>query len=353
MSFSFSSLSSVYMIAVSYLVPKQRMCWLYVMYSKYSLPPRKNKQTNKQTNNSIIIFITIIRVVSARMYCLRRLWIVSFSLDLTFVLLQVPNYCQAEPYEMDDFFYDDITNKPSLSPQPSPVPSAYPSSFPSGVPSSKPSYSLQQFTLFVDMTFDEFRGNDLGEKSMRVFESTLTTLVSNALKALEDAFSVETYFKSYDLLYEDGAVRRRLSISPPQVRRMQQLDVGLRILADVYVSVRSSETYSSKILIANIKPSFDELKEREDFIVTLQRMDSTFSPINEITSFKLNDDEVYFYSASRQQLGLSTIGLSAAIISVGALFCCASYLFVHKLHLTERYWRHRHPGLSSQKRNFW
>ncbi len=261
-------------------------------------------------------------------------------------------------HSLDDFFFledDEITFEPSTSFHPSSSPTSFPSIFPtlspseflssapsveasnspsilpSSVPtqvpthihSSSPSYSLQEFIFFLDLEFDEFRDRKLDKYSKQVFEDTLEALVSNSLKKLPDYdFSVDVRVNSYTLLVEkNNSVRRRSSLH--QLRRAQQLNAGLRILVDLYVSLRSEETLDPNILSMNIKSSLDSRDKREEFIFNLQQSDTTFYPINALTMFKINDEEVRILSyESRRSVMYLSLGLSFCV----ALISCGAYI---------------------------
>lgn len=286
--------------------------------------------------------------------------IIAFSLRKTEVILVLADgeedtIRSSSVHYLDDFFFDKVTFGPSTSFQPSSSPSTSPSIHPTSspsqhpsdvptvlasnnpstqpsyspsqrpsvIPSSFPSYSLQEFDFSIMIEFDEFRERQLDDQSKHVFESTMKTLVSNSVqKLLNEDFFISVDVIGYELLESNHHSNNRHLSSSLLRRRIQHLNVGIRILVDLYVSLRSEKTLRYNILNKNIKSTLDTIDKREEFIFNLQQSDTNFYPINVMTVFKINNEEVKFLSYRGHQNVLVGLGVSI----VGVLVCCAGYI---------------------------
>jgi len=174
------------------------------------------------------------------------------------------------------------------------------------------------------MDFDDLKV--FGGKATKIFEKETDEVIGLALDNLDSNFNVVTSIKDLVVLIPEPSERRKLSyFSQLQLRlsrNMQETTTGLRVILDVYLDVRSGTTFSSAILIDSIKSSLDTVDEREAFIVSLQLADSTFAPINSMTKFTINDEEIPVIEKSSIPwiyVGIA-VGAAALILSIVAVF---------------------------------
>ena len=163
-------------------------------------------------------------------------------------------------------------------------------------------------------------------RATKIFEKETDEVIGRALDNLDSNFNVVTSIKDLVVLIPEPSERRKLSyFSQLQLRlsrNMQETTTGLRVILDVYLDVRSGTTFSSAILIDSIKSSLDTVDEREAFIVSLQLADSTFAPINSMTKFTINDEEIPVIEKSSIPwiyVGIA-VGAAALILSIVAVF---------------------------------
>ena len=163
-------------------------------------------------------------------------------------------------------------------------------------------------------------------RATKIFEKETDEVIGLALDNLDSNFNVVTSIKDLVVLIPEPSERRKLSyFSQLQLRlsrNMQETTTGLRVILDVYLDVRSGTTFSSATLINSIKSSLDTVDKREAFIVSLQLADSTFAPINFMTKFTINDEEIPVIEKSSIPwiyVGIA-VGAAALILSIVAVF---------------------------------
>lgn len=174
------------------------------------------------------------------------------------------------------------------------------------------------------MDFDDLKV--FGGKATKIFEKETDEVIGLALDNLDSNFNVVTSIKDLVVLIPEPSERRKLSyFSQLQLRlsrNMQETTTGLRVILDVYLDVRSGTTFSSATLINSIKSSLDTVDKREAFIVSLQLADSSFAPINSMTKFTINDEEIPVIEKSSIPwiyVGIA-VGAAALILSIVAVF---------------------------------
>ena len=197
---------------------------------------------------------------------------------------------------------------PTVSMHPTSSPSIKPTSMPSPTPSYSPSYQLQSFQIYVSMDFDNLQEFD--GKAKRTFEETTDRFIKTILDDYYgDDFKVIVSIQGFQSV-EPGSNQRALKgktrsststkhdeelrHSKSSERNMQQMNTSLRIFIEAYVDVRSSTTYTTNVLIDEIKAALDEDSERYDFILSLQLTDttSTFYQIDFMKKFTINNEEI-------------------------------------------------------------
>ena len=183
---------------------------------------------------------------------------------------------------------------------------------------------MQEFKFFISMDFDDLKV--FTGRATKIFEKETDEVIGLALDNLDSNFNVVTSIKDLVVLIPEPSERRKLlNLSQRQLhlsRNMQETTTGLRVILDVYLDVRSGTTFSSATLINSIKSSLDTVDKREAFIVSLQLADSTFAPINSMTKFTINDEEIPVIEKSSIPwiyVGIA-VGAAALILSIVAVF---------------------------------
>ncbi len=157
---------------------------------------------------------------------------------------------------------------------------------------------LQEFRFSVAMDFDildEFEG---------YAKETFENVVRDAVKIVLDQdngedFQVISLIQGFQVLDDPNNNLSRRSLAKSKLtsgmsRNIQQKMKGLRVLLNIYANVRSATKYTTASLVESVTLAFDEEGEREAFILDLQVKDAeTFSPINVMNKFSINNDEVH------------------------------------------------------------
>ncbi len=237
----------------------------------------------------------------------------SYTLVLLNYLLQRVN---GEVFS-DDFFIKTTpaptrfsSSRPSISQHPTPAPSYSPSELPTSHPSNKPSYTIQQFQYSFEIEFDELQ-DALDERSEKVLENETNKLMKKHLDQNVDDFHV------------DAQVIRTKIIS-----KQDQVMQGLTVMMNMDISVRSETSFTDIILIGRMKSALDENDERESFILNLQYSDDNFAPVNSITKFTINDEEIEL--ANEDKRGGFSLMQVAIGIAIGIIIAFLIALFVCK-----------------------
>ena len=207
--------------------------------------------------------------------------------------------CANAQHDADDFFIR-ITSQPTLSPSSRPSVSAHPSTnptkspttIPSSQPSNKPSFSLQEFQFSLAMEFDELQVHP-GKKSESILEESTNALIKKKLDHDGDHFYVDAKILGSKQIHPKESNRNLERLKNQARRRNRDAEsLGLQILMNLIINVRSETTFTSSALIESMKVALDEIEERESFILRLQNQDPYFSPINSIINIIINDQEI-------------------------------------------------------------
>lgn len=126
------------------------------------------------------------------------------------------------------------------------------------------------------MEFDELQV--FAGRATKIFEMELDKMIEIVLDAKGDDFDVITSVRDSQIILSDEAAEEERT--------------GLRVSIAMYVDVRSGTTYTTASLIDDMKTVLDEEGERETFILALQDADTTFSSINFMNKFSINDEEI-------------------------------------------------------------
>lgn len=156
-------------------------------------------------------------------------------------------------------------------------------------------------------------------KAKKIFEQELDDLIKSVLdEETGDDFNVVSSVEDEQIIPKGDGARRRLNL-----RLVQETGQGLRVFIDVFLDVRSARTYEKSFFIETISTALDSEAEREAFILTLQLSDSTFAPINVMSKFTINDEEIPVIqkpSATPWVYIGPIVGVCAMTLSVVAFF---------------------------------
>ncbi|GFH51453.1 hypothetical protein CTEN210_07929 [Chaetoceros tenuissimus] len=208
------------------------------------------------------------------------------------------------------------TSKPSPQPTisffPSPAPSISPSSTPTSLPSQSPSYTEKVFEFSMDLFFDDLDALPSGGKSRTVLEDELALVVEVALM---ERFPDDKFTKVWATIKDE---RRQLR----SISRMLQA-VVTRVPMKIQFSVRSGYDFEKNMdQVANaVASAFNTVEKEKDFIISLQKQDTSFSKINGL-KVTVNDKEVVPTepSGTNSWIYIGTgIGIAVLVVS-GILF---------------------------------
>lgn len=228
------------------------------------------------------------------------------------------------------------SHHPSIAP--SPVPSSLPSSFPfvapssspsfgptkipSPSPSASPSYSLQIIELFIIMDFDNIKEfND--EKTKQTFEDITDIFLKQTLNSyyLQTDFLVSTKITGFPQVDTEHLAKTVQSYD----------DNILRVSMFVQIEVRYETKLRAFDLIKVIIDAFDSHEERRVFIILLQEVNSeVFGPINFMTKFKINDEELIITRINASALTYVGVWVGIGIAGVVFFMFVAGFAFIRK-----------------------
>lgn len=174
------------------------------------------------------------------------------------------------------------------------------------------------------MEFDELQNFE--GKAKKIFEQEVDTMIKLVLDRNGDSFRVASSIERTEIVVPeietDGGEIRSLSLENYGIgfnRKLQVSSTGLRVILRVFVDVRSGNTFDKEKLISFIKTALDEQSEREAFIIALQLSDSTFAPINVMSKFTIDEEEIPLVERSGPipwEIVGPSIGVGALVISV-------------------------------------
>lgn len=186
------------------------------------------------------------------------------------------------------------SSKPTISSQPSQFPTRTPSVSPSSLPSDRPSYSKQDIENFLVFQFDDLSIFDDESKAAAVLQTNTKDVIENAfdIEYPQDDFTVVVSMGNKNVIgaLELGPGRKLASntnnestfFSLTQLHRsLQTATTGLEVQLNIYTSVRSPTNYTD-LTRSVINTAFDTNEKRTDFIISLQREDTTFNRVNAI-----------------------------------------------------------------------
>ena len=221
---------------------------------------------------------------------------------------------------------EEPSSQPSevLSSNPSTYPSQSPSNHPSVSPSISPSFSLQSFEIYISMDFDEIQ--EFGGEAKDIFQHTTDEFIKTILDEKHEGvdFTITTSIVGFEMIVPNGIdsgdtgyrIRRSLNQFKSIMRRkIQSSESTLRIFIIANIHVRSGTLFTSDTLISDIIKALDEQSERETFILALQLADTTntFSPINAMSKFKINNEEIVMIVKKDNTNAWTYIGVGAGI----------------------------------------
>lgn len=243
--------------------------------------------------------------------------------------------CTNAQHDADDFFIR-TTSQPTLSPSNRPSTSSHPSFNPSlsptkilsSQPSNQPSFSLQEFQFSLAIEFDELHVHP-DKTSESILEEATNALIKKELDHDGDSFYVDTEILGSKPILPEEPKRNLYRLKNQARRRNQDAEsLGLQILMNLIINVRSETTFTASVLIERMKVSLDQIEERESFILQLQNQDQYFSPINSIINIIINDEEIIL--ATQKQIGASSRIYMVIALSLAAIVVLAFLLIVHR-----------------------
>lgn len=198
------------------------------------------------------------------------------------------------------------------------------------------------------MDFDEV--SQFNGKAKKTFEQTTDNLIKTILddKHGGEEFNVISSINGFETIVpgSDGVsvtgnsdsgraryiMRRLFGYKETNLsnRNLQLSGNGLRVFIDAFIDVRSGTTFTTNTLIEDVIEALDEQSEREAFILSLQVADSTgtFSPINTMSKFKINNEEIYVIVKEDKPSALTYIGAGAGIAVCALSALVAVFLIV-------------------------
>jgi hypothetical protein len=216
------------------------------------------------------------------------------------------------------------SSKPSSFPfaAPSNSPSYAPTKLPSPTPSASPSYSLQNIELFIIMDFDnikEFNDDETKQSFEKVTDIVLKEILENHF--VQTSFLVSTKIIEFP------------PVDTEELRQTLQSydDNILRVSMSVQIEVRYETKLRAFDLIKVIIDAFDSHEEQRVFIILLQEVNSkVFGPINFMTKFKINDEELIITRINSSALTYIGVGVGIGVAGVVFFVFLAGFAFVRK-----------------------